>query len=113
MTKSIDGQHVWTHLAERLVDAHQDVAHGRMMSAPAVTCGGKVFAFYSGKEGMQGLGIRLGRDYDIDSLGLTDWAYLAPFKTKPPMKDWIIVGSGQADRWADLSEIALDLMRKK
>ena len=92
---------------------NDDVSHGRMMSAPAVTCAGKVFAFYSAKAGMAGLGARLGRDYPIADLRLKSWQHLSPFTTKPPMKDWIVVPPEEAARWGEVAEIALTAMRTR
>lgn len=106
-----DGDGVWRALADRLAADEPQVAHGRMMSAEAITCGGKVFAFRSTKTGMAGLGLRLGRDYDFASLPTDEWAHLAPFKTKPPMQDWIIVADAEARHWPALAQIALALMR--
>ena len=116
MNKSIDpaaAEHAWHQLAERLVASESDVELGRMMSAEAVTCRGKVFAFRSTKTGTAGMGFRLGRDYDFATLPTDQWAHLAPFKTKPPMKDWIIVPDAQAEHWPMLAKSALEIMRGK
>ena len=101
----------WDKLSARMEQLHDDVEHGVMMSAPALTRAGKVFAFYSAKGGRLGLGCRLGRDYEIESLGLSDWQHLAPFRSKPPMKDWIVAGAGDADHWDRLADEALRLAR--
>jgi len=103
----------WERLATRLVVEETDVAHGKMMSAPAVTQNGKVFAFFSTKGGIVGLGCRLGRTFEVASLGLAEWQHLAPFKTKPPMKDWIVAGPADASRWEELAETALAQARGK
>ena len=92
---------------------HEGVAHGKMMSADALTWRGKVFAFHSTKGGSIGLGCRLGRTFDIPPLGLTDWQHLAPFKTKPPMKDWIVVGYADRDRWFDIVQAALTVAQEQ
>ncbi len=99
----------WSELCARQIALRPDVARGRMMSADALTHAGKVFVFFSTRGGRTGLGLRLGRDYPVESLGLTDWQHLAPFKTKPPLKDWIVAGAGDADRWNELAELALSL----
>lgn len=103
---------IWRTLADRLVADHADIAHGKMMSAEALTHGGKVFAFFSTKGGRCGLGCRLGRDYPFETLGLTDWQHLAPFRSKPPMKDWIVAGAGDAEHWNKLAGEALTIARK-
>lgn len=83
-----------------------DAAPGRMMSANAVTRNGKVFAFCSTKGGREGLGLRIPRDVDLSAFALTDWQHLAPFKTRPPMKDWIVVGREDRDKWVPLGRLA-------
>jgi hypothetical protein len=104
-------QAFWRHLAAGLVDREAGVEHGRMMSSEAVTLGGKVFAFHTTKGRFEGIGLRLGRDYDVGSLKLKSWEHLAPFKSKPPMKDWILVGPVHQDRWPELAGLALARMR--
>jgi hypothetical protein len=54
---------------------------------------------------------RLGKDYDPDAAGLVDWSTLSPFRNKPPMRGWIRVPAVQSDRWSDLAEEALAVMR--
>lgn len=83
-----------------------------MMSAPALAHNGKVYAFFSTKGGGIGLGLRLGRDFDFDSLGVA-WQHLAPFKTKPPMKDWILVSFEDAAQWEALADQALVIARAR
>ncbi len=101
----------WTALADALVGKEPGVEHGKMMSSEALTFGGKVFAFHTTKGRFAGLGLRLGRDFDVASLKLANWSHLAPFKSKPPMMDWIVVGAGDADRWRALARLALDQAR--
>ncbi len=98
---------IWQALSDEL-STWPDAAMGKMMSAPAVTRNGKVFAFYSAKGAYPGFGFRIGRATDPDTLGLSNWQYLAPFKTKPPMKDWIIVGTEDANHLRDLAKRAYD-----
>ncbi len=101
----------WRRLAADLVARERGVEHGRMMSSEAVTLADKVFAFHTTKGRFEGLGLRLGRDFDVEGLKLTSWEHLAPFTSKPPMKDWILVGSEDGDRWPELAAIALERMR--
>jgi len=112
MRKVKDGMAEWDALSQRLARDSREVSLGKMMSAPAVTFRGKVFAFYSTKGGRIGLGCRLGRAFDFNSLNLTDWQHLAPFKSKPPMKDWIVAGMGDVSRWTELADVALVLARQ-
>lgn len=103
----------WCILRDRLLATHVDVLRGKMMSADALTLHGKVFVFFSQKGGRKGLGCRVGRDADLVQFGLTDWQNLAPFKSKPPMKDWIVIGSGDLAHWARIAEHCLHLSRNK
>lgn len=102
---------LWTDLAAALVAKEKGVQHGKMMSSDAVTFGGRVFAFYTGTGRFEGLGVRLGRAFDVDGLALSSWEYLAPFKSKPPMKDWILVGTVDRKRWPELARLALKQMK--
>ncbi len=102
----------WQSLADELVAREKGVEPGKMMSSDAVTLRGKVFAFHTTKGRFEGLGLRLGRDFDVESLDLTSWSYLAPFKTKPPMKDWILVGPEDLQRWPELAALALSRIRE-
>lgn len=106
-------KNLWTGVCARLTERSPDIARGRMMSAAALTHRGKVFVFFSTKGGRVGLGVRLGREYPVEELGLTDWQHLAPFKTKPPMKDWIVAGAGDAERWDELAELALSRAKQR
>lgn len=101
----LDGE--YARIADLLVAMHDDVEHGKMMSAPAITCCGKVFAF-RGKEGM---GFRLGPDSDPTALGIADPQPLSPFKTKPPLKGWWKVDPGQSGQWERLATVALEFTR--
>ncbi len=103
----------WQELAGGFVAIDSDIAPGKMMSADALTYKGKVFAFFSTKGGREGLGCRLGRDMNVETLGLQDWQYLAPFKTKPPMKDWIVAGQQDLSLWPKLLELSLNLARTR
>lgn len=98
----------WQALARQMVSDHEGVEHGRMMSADALTYGGKVFVFFSTKGGIVGLGCRVGRDTNMGVFGLENWQHLAPFKTRPPMKDWIVAGGRDVARWADLANYSLE-----
>lgn len=103
----------WVNLRDRMLFTHPNVSRGKMMSADALTFGGKVFAFYSTKGGRVGLGCRIGREADSSQFELTDWQHLAPFKSKPPMKDWIVIGVGDIDRWGAVAEHCLNTFRNK
>lgn len=103
----------WIALRDRFLETHHDVFQGKMMSADALTHNGSVFAFYSTKGGRVGLGCRVGRETDIGHFNLSDWQHLAPFKNKPPMKDWIVVGLGDLPMWSVLAEHCLHNSRER
>ncbi len=86
---------------------HGDVAHGKMMSSPGLKCNNRVFAF----EMKDGMGFRLGPDFDPDAAGLQSARPLSPFKTKPPLKGWYIVGEAEQSRWEELAGQALAFTR--
>lgn len=97
-------------ISDAMVAAEDGVDHGRMMSHPAIAYRGKVFAFLGSRGDMV---FRLGAGADPTDLGVATYELLAPFKTKPPMKDWFRIASGDADTWPDLARRALSRMREK
>jgi hypothetical protein len=110
-TKGDSDLAAWRKLADRLIAGEAAVERGRMMSSDAVTFNGKVFAFYTASGRFAGLDVRPGKDVDVFSLQLKDWEYLAPFKSKPPMMDWILIGAKDRARWSEMAHLALDIMR--
>jgi len=75
---------------DRLIASQPDVEPGLMMREPALKCKGKVFLFYH--QDQDALCFKLGKDFPIQDLGIDDFAFLSPFKHKPPMTAWYIVG---------------------
>ncbi len=96
-------------IAELFVSSETDVEHGRMMSSPAITCNGKVFAFYYNK--MDSICCKLGKEYDITGLGVKKYELLNPFKNKPPMAGWYVVPMEYKTKWEKLAKEALKIMR--
>lgn len=107
MTK-IDSQREFQSVADAMVASHDGVEHGRMMSHPAIAYRGKVFAFQGSRGDM---GFRLGAGFDFSEFGVAKVELLAPFKTKPPMKDWFRIAADDARHWPELAERALRRMR--
>ncbi|MEM7442765.1 MAG: hypothetical protein AAF414_05465 [Pseudomonadota bacterium] len=105
---SIDTNHAFQSISDTMVATHDGVEPGRMMSHPAIAYRGKVFAFRGSRNDMV---FRLGAGFDVGVLGVTTFELLAPFKTKPPMKDWFRIAASDAGVWPDLAERALDVMR--
>lgn len=110
MSKNALAPH-WIALKAQLLAEHHDIEEGRMMSSEALTHNGKVFAFFATLKGAGGLGLRVGRDFDMTQY--EDCHPLAPFKTKPPLKDWIILGGGALDSWRTTARAALECSRKR
>lgn len=90
-------------IAALLVSENSAITLGKMMSEPALQYQGKVFAFYYGKK----MVFRLGRDFRPESLDITHYRLLAPFKTRPPMVDWFEIPFDDQHRWEELSRYAL------
>ena len=55
-----------------------EVEDGRMMSSPAVTRGGKVFAFQAGLGSCPGLGLRIGSAAKPGDIGSEEWEKTEP-----------------------------------
>ncbi|MBX2871564.1 MAG: hypothetical protein KTR30_05675 [Saprospiraceae bacterium] len=83
------------------------VAIGKMMSAPAIKCKGKVFTFFHNEK----MTFKLGKDFEPEEEGLQNCSFLSPFKNKPPMRAWVNVPFEEKDRWEDLARLALDKIR--
>ncbi|MEL6524257.1 MAG: hypothetical protein AAFQ07_00975 [Chloroflexota bacterium] len=98
---------IFDTIRTQMVDRHVHVSTGKMMRSEAITYKDKVFAFYGRAEMMC---FKLGRDFDHEAHGITDYTVLAPFKSRPPMKDWFLVPD--STQWERLSQLALDAMRE-
>lgn len=96
-------------IAELLSNENPAVTVGKMMSSPGIQYAGKVFVFhYDGK-----MVFRLGRDFQPESFGISQYSLLAPFKTKPPMLDWFEIPASEAHHWEVLARYALQVMMAK
>lgn len=51
--------------------------------------------------------LKLGREYDLTAFGINEKRYLSPFKNKPPMYDWLMIGGEYLDQWKILAKEAL------
>lgn len=93
-------------IRNRLVDAHEHVANGKMMSSEAITYKKKVFAFFYD----DAMCFKLGRNFDLAGYGIEEYSVLSPFKNKAPMLDWIIIPNSV--QWDTLAEQALQKMQR-
>lgn len=98
-----DEEQRFSAIAERLIQEHNDITLGKMMSSPAIQYQGKVFAFFYNNK----MVFKLGRDFQPESLGIREYSLLAPFKTKPPMVDWFEIPAIEQQRWEELARHAL------
>ncbi|MCB0620473.1 MAG: hypothetical protein KDC43_19285 [Saprospiraceae bacterium] len=83
------------------------VTVGRMMRAPGLKFRNKVFAFRQGDS----MTFKLGDPGILEQLGIDEYRVLSPFKTKPPLRDWLVVDRRYQDKWPELARIGLHLMR--
>ncbi len=93
-------------IAALLASENSAVTLGKMMSSPGIQFRGKVFAFYHDKK----MVFRLGRDFQPEAWGISQYSLLAPFKTKPPMADWFEIAFEEQHRWEELARYALHQM---
>ena len=86
-----------------------DISEGNMMRAPGITYKGKVFAFYY----ENAMCFKLGKSFDPESEGITNYTHLSPFKNKPAMKAWFIVGDIYKEKWELLAGLALQNIKSE
>ena len=83
------------------------VEKGKMMSADGLTYKGKVFCFdYNNK-----MVFKLGKGYDIQSHGITEYEFLNPFKKKGPMLAWFEIEYKYKECFELLASKALEVMK--
>lgn len=98
---------LYQQICESLIDLHADVSAGKMMSSPAITCNGKVFAFLSRKYRMV---FKLGKTFDPYSQHFVIKPF-NPFVKKGPLPGWFEVPFSDASRWEPLAKEALNIIR--
>lgn len=103
-----DAEQLFNQLRQQLTSAHDDVHEGTMMSSPGIQYNKKNFTFYY----RGAVAFRLGRDFEPQSEGIHDYELLNPFKNKPPLKDWFVIGPAYAAQWPLLAEVALQRIKK-
>lgn len=54
---------------------------------------------------------KLGKGYEIEKHGITEYDFLNPFKIKGPMTAWFEVDYKYHDKWEELARAALDVMQ--
>jgi len=105
-TESAD---LFADLANDLMDKYPDLKLGEMMTNPGVKYKGRNFAVFLADQDKPVF--RVGKEFDVDSLGLSAWSHFNPSADKPPMTDWIVVEFADKDKWVQLFESALTVTR--
>lgn len=103
MEKAVE---IFEGILSEMSASRSQVAEGKMMSAKAIQYKGKVFAFFH--EGK--MTFKLGKNFDIRSMGVDEYDFLSPFKNKPPMTAWFIVAEKYGEKWFELANKSLDIM---
>lgn len=99
MKKILESELYFFQLRKFFIEENSEVNEAKMMHAPAIGFGKKVFSFYF-KEAMI---FKLGKDFNPEKEGITNWEHLNPFKNKPPMKAWFVIPyEGGKQYWEDL-----------
>ncbi|MFN3233258.1 MAG: hypothetical protein ACE363_14035 [Alphaproteobacteria bacterium] len=93
---------LFNNISERMESMHEGVGRGKMMSSPGIQYKGKNFAFFWDDT----MVFRIGKGFNPGDIGVTEWAYLNPFKNKPPMKGWYRIPASEKDHWPDLADRA-------
>ena len=102
-----DAELLFEQIADELIAADDGVVAGKMMSSPGLKFNNKVFAFYH-KETMC---FRLGKAFDPDEVNSKTATFLNPFKNKPPMKAWFVIGAAEKELWKPLAQKALSFTK--
>ncbi len=105
----MEEQEIYERLFDQLIEENSDVDPGVMMREPALKCKGKVILFYYADA--NAMCFKLGKEYAIEGHGITDYEFLSPFKNKPPMYAWFMVGDQDQSLWEELAHVALEAMR--
>jgi hypothetical protein len=54
---------------------------------------------------------KLGRDFNLPSIGISKFSILSPFKTKPPLADWFEVPAEYENKWEELARTAMKKLK--
>lgn len=94
-------------IVQHILETYEGTYEGKMMSAPGVKYNDKVFVFYYKKD----MVFRLGDEFSPLAHNIKNPRLLNPFKNKPPLKGWFIIGYDQKDRWEELSDLAYEFVK--
>ncbi|MEZ4722172.1 MAG: hypothetical protein R2813_09885 [Flavobacteriales bacterium] len=107
MDKSMTNLHpTFIEILESLC-SFDGVHEGNMMSSPAITLSGKVFAFQSKKGNMV---FKFGSIENLPnrSIAVTEFN---PFKNKGPLRGWYEVHEDDHQHWQAFANVAYELMK--
>ncbi len=79
-----------------------NVALGKMMSAPGIRYKNKNYTFFHNGQ----MCFKLGKEFAIDQYNITEWSFLSPFKTKPPLKAWYFISEQDSHVWEEFTALA-------
>ena len=85
----------------------QDVTLGKMMTSPALKYRNEVFLFFHNES----MTFKLYDPKELEPFGIKEFTFLSPFKSKPPLKNWLIISPDYADQWESLSDHTLEIAR--
>ena len=105
----MDEKEIYEGIFDKFIADHEDVKPGVMMREPALTCKGKVFAFFYGAKNK--MCFKLGKGFLIEEYGIEEYEFLSPFKNKPPMYGWFMISEENFEAWEELTHVSLDMMR--
>lgn len=91
-------EEIYLRIQSNLCSRYSDLYPGKMMSASAIKCNGKVIAYYH--KGW--MGFKLGKGFPIESMGIQNYRHLSPFKNKAPMTAWFEIEYEESGHWETL-----------
>ena len=104
-----DSADYFADIANDLMDKHEELKLGEMMNNPGLKCKGRNFAVFLVEQDK--VVFRVGKEFDVDAVGLTTWSHFNPSADKPPMTDWVVVEFADKDKWVGLLEQSLTVIR--
>jgi len=100
---------IFHEISENLSGKNELVHAGRMMSSPGITYKNKVFAFYYNRE----MVFRLGKGFQPESIGISEFNLLNPFKYKAPLAGWFVISGKFLNQWKELANRALKEIQRE
>lgn len=97
----------YNEIVKMILENFQGTYEGKMMSSPGVKYNNKVFVFYYNKD----MVFRLGPEFNPVQYDIRVPRLLNPFKNKPPLKGWYMIGFEESEKWETLSELAYEFVK--